>query len=116
MKLYDPSAVSVARRVGLDPLNLNLLTTTIVAPPSNVSKWQMGFNSALKGLNMSGRKAQWLVCVCVRACVRCCLCRSQLSASCFVFINSFRVTKYRRNMRAGYVAVMVEERRDVCGV
>jgi hypothetical protein len=31
-------------------LTLNLLTTTIVAPPSNVSKWQMGFNSALKGL------------------------------------------------------------------
>ena len=32
-------------------LTLNLLTTTIVAPPSNVSKWQMGFNSAFKGLN-----------------------------------------------------------------
>ena len=31
-------------------LTLNLLTTTIVAPPSNVSKWQMGFNSAFKGL------------------------------------------------------------------
>ena len=31
-------------------LNLNLLTTTIVAPPSNASKWQMGFNSAFKGL------------------------------------------------------------------
>ena len=29
---------------------LNLLTTTIVASPSNVSKWQMGFNSAFKGL------------------------------------------------------------------
>jgi hypothetical protein len=29
---------------------LNLLTTTIVAPPSNASKWQMGFNSAFKGL------------------------------------------------------------------
>ena len=28
---------------------LNLLTTTIVAPPINASKWQMGFNSALKG-------------------------------------------------------------------
>ena len=25
--------------------------TTIVAPPSNASKWQMGFNSAFKGLN-----------------------------------------------------------------
>ena len=25
--------------------------TTIVAPPNNNSKWQMGFNSAFKGLN-----------------------------------------------------------------
>jgi hypothetical protein len=33
-------------------LTLNLLTTTIVAPPSNASKWQMGFNSAFKGLKM----------------------------------------------------------------
>jgi hypothetical protein len=33
-------------------LTLNLLTTTIVAPPSNASKWQMGFNSAFKGLNL----------------------------------------------------------------
>jgi hypothetical protein len=31
-------------------LTLILLTTTIVAPPSNASKWQMGFNSAFKGL------------------------------------------------------------------
>jgi hypothetical protein len=31
-------------------LTLILLTTTIVAFPSNVSKWQMGFNSAFKGL------------------------------------------------------------------
>ena len=31
-------------------LTLNLLTTTIVALPSNASKWQMGFNSAFKGL------------------------------------------------------------------
>jgi hypothetical protein len=31
-------------------LTLNLLTTTIVAPPSTASKWQMGFNSAFKGL------------------------------------------------------------------
>jgi hypothetical protein len=31
-------------------LPLNLLTSTIVAPPSNASKWQMGFNSAFKGL------------------------------------------------------------------
>jgi len=32
-------------------LTLNLLTTTIVAPPSNANKWQMGFNSTFKGLN-----------------------------------------------------------------
>jgi len=32
-------------------LTLNLLTTTIVAHPSNASKWQMGFNSVFKGLN-----------------------------------------------------------------
>jgi hypothetical protein len=32
-------------------LTLNLLKTTIVAPPSNASKWQVGFNSAFKGLN-----------------------------------------------------------------
>jgi len=31
-------------------LTLNLLTTTIVALPSNASKWLMGFNSAFKGL------------------------------------------------------------------
>jgi len=30
---------------------LNLLTTTIVAPPNNASKWQMGFNSAFKGID-----------------------------------------------------------------
>ena len=38
------------KRVYLGSLTLNLLTTTIVAPPSNASKWQMGFNSAFKGL------------------------------------------------------------------
>ena len=32
-------------------LTLSLLTTTIVAPPSNASKWQMGINSAFKGLS-----------------------------------------------------------------
>ena len=32
-------------------LTLNLLTTTIVAPPSNASKWQMGFNSVFKGMH-----------------------------------------------------------------
>jgi len=33
-------------------LTLNLLTTTIVGPLSNASKWQMGFNSAFKGLRV----------------------------------------------------------------
>ena len=32
-------------------LTINLLKTTIVAPPSNASKWQMVFNSAFKGLS-----------------------------------------------------------------
>jgi len=35
---------------GILCLTLSLLTTNIVAPPSNASKWQMGFNSAFKGL------------------------------------------------------------------
>ena len=39
-------------------LTLNLLTTTIGAPPSNGSKWQMGFNSAFKGLNSDLRKTR----------------------------------------------------------
>ena len=41
---------SPRRGVKLCALTLNLLTTTIVASPSNASKWQMGFNSAFKGL------------------------------------------------------------------
>ena len=39
-------------------LNPYLLTTTIVAPPSNASKWQMGFNSAFKGLRELFLKCQ----------------------------------------------------------
>ena len=39
-------------------LTLNLLTTTIVAPPSNASKWQMGFNSAFKGLSIGKGKGK----------------------------------------------------------
>jgi hypothetical protein len=31
-------------------LTLYPQTTTIVAPPRNASKWQMGFNPAFKGL------------------------------------------------------------------
>jgi hypothetical protein len=34
----------------LPPLTLNLLMSTIVAPPCSANKWQMGFNSAFKGL------------------------------------------------------------------
>ena len=34
--------------------------TTIVAPPSNASKWQMGFNSAFKGLNSERSAAESL--------------------------------------------------------
>jgi hypothetical protein len=40
-------------------LTLNLLTTTIVAPPSNASKWQMGFNSAFKGLTSAVEGDDW---------------------------------------------------------
>jgi hypothetical protein len=44
--LYGFSAVWTLEQF----LTLNLLMSTIVAPPSNASKWQMGFNSAFKGL------------------------------------------------------------------
>ena len=46
----------------LGTLTLNLLTTTIVAPPSNASKWQMGFNSAFKGL----RQITFIIRFCLR--------------------------------------------------
>jgi hypothetical protein len=41
-------------------LTLNLLTTTIVALPSNARKWQMGFNSAFKRLKVSS--GFWFLC------------------------------------------------------
>jgi hypothetical protein len=41
----------VTQREDSISLTLNLLTTTIVTSPSNASKWQMGFNSAFKGLS-----------------------------------------------------------------
>jgi hypothetical protein len=41
-------------------LTLILLTTTKVAPPSNASKWQMGFNSASKGLSVVSIRACFL--------------------------------------------------------
>jgi hypothetical protein len=40
----------IRKDISVCSLTLNLLTTTIVAPPSNASKWQMGFNSAFKRL------------------------------------------------------------------
>jgi len=42
-------------------LTLNLLMTTIVAPPSNASKWQMGFNLALKGLMYTAHYSREMV-------------------------------------------------------
>ena len=36
--------------------------TTIVAPPSNASKWQMGFNSVFKGLKAAVCDSEELVC------------------------------------------------------
>jgi uncharacterized protein CbrC (UPF0167 family) len=47
----------------VNELTLNLLTTTIVAPPSNASKWQMGFHSAFKGLmeTVTANVTSWTV-------------------------------------------------------
>ena len=50
LSAYQRGLCSVKESVKPTVLTLNLLTTTIVAPPSNASKWQMGFNSAFKGL------------------------------------------------------------------
>jgi hypothetical protein len=50
LKIKKYTVVCEAIRWKIVNLTLNLLTTTIVAPPSNASKWQMGFNSAFKGL------------------------------------------------------------------
>jgi hypothetical protein len=38
-------------------LTLNLLTWRICRAPDNASKWQMGFNSAFKGLRASAKGA-----------------------------------------------------------
>ena len=53
--IYMPLIISVilGASVVISTLTLNLLMTTIVAPPSNASKWQMGFNLAFKGLNQT---------------------------------------------------------------
>jgi len=44
---YDENPASIA---GVSALTLTLLTWRIWWAPSNVSKWQMGFNMAFKGL------------------------------------------------------------------
>jgi hypothetical protein len=44
------TVISVLTHLRYLHLTLTLLTTTIVAPPSNAGKWQMGFNSEFKGL------------------------------------------------------------------
>ena len=44
----DDLRIEICRSI----LTLNMLMTTIVAPPSNASKWQMGFNSVFKGLSV----------------------------------------------------------------
>jgi hypothetical protein len=47
-----------------DILTLNLLMTIIVASPSNASKWQVGFNSAFRGLNQLKwhELSEWCLC------------------------------------------------------
>jgi hypothetical protein len=58
-------------------LTLNLLTTTIIALPSNVSKWQMGFNSAFKELS------------CFIVILKCCFILIHTHFSFFLFFPSF---------------------------
>ena len=79
-------------------LTLNLLTTTIVAPPSNASKWQMGFNSAFKGListliiqlyNTNQRNAQFSKLICHFWCL---LHVSNLVGTSLVFLQITDVT------------------------
>jgi hypothetical protein len=53
MGLYKLLFLVDAHALLPDILTLNLLTSTIVAPSSNASKWQMGFNSVFKELNIS---------------------------------------------------------------
>jgi hypothetical protein len=83
-------------------LTLNLLTSTIVAPPSNASKWQLGFNSAFKGLN--AELWQHSRRVAGRFCRRHCISESQWWRTCpstpspgpeFRFISSKDLILYR---------------------
>jgi hypothetical protein len=48
--LVGTGVLTGGKEGGTWSLTLNPLTSTIVAPPSNASKWQMGFNSAFKWL------------------------------------------------------------------
>ena len=43
-------AMNMCTSTGTQILNLNPLTWKIWAAPNNASRWQMGFNSAFKGL------------------------------------------------------------------
>jgi hypothetical protein len=43
---------SLGDQVGNDALTLILLMLSIGRAPNNASKWQMGFNSAFKGLRV----------------------------------------------------------------
>jgi hypothetical protein len=58
LKTIDHKAIPIFF-YGTSILTLILLTTTIVAPPSNASKWQMGFNLAFKGLITSPNNIQF---------------------------------------------------------
>src|SRR5215510_156297 len=51
VNMYQPTKYEILHYLKFQHLTLNMLTTTIVAPPSNASKWHMGFNSALKGMH-----------------------------------------------------------------
>jgi hypothetical protein len=52
--------VAVCSEICTKHLTHNPPTTTIVAPPRNVIKWQMGFNSAFKGLTQSEHHVEFL--------------------------------------------------------
>src|SRR5215510_14472195 len=47
----EPKITVIISIFAIEILTLNLLTTTIVATPSNAIKWQVGFNSAFKGMH-----------------------------------------------------------------
>ena len=51
LSVPDTSQQCLSGETNKRTLTLNLLMTTIFAPPSNASKWQIGFNSAFKGMH-----------------------------------------------------------------